>query len=101
MTKPESRTLVVARDLIGASIVAASGKRIGHVIDLEIDPRDDFRVIGVELGRFGWLDRFHVLRPIAHNQAGSEPRVVPWTDVDRLEGRRLILKAGAPDPPHG
>jgi sporulation protein YlmC with PRC-barrel domain len=95
MTKAQSRTLMLARDLIGASIVNAAGKRIGHVIDLEIEPSEGFRVIGVELGRFGWLDRLHVLRPIAHDRASSGPRVVPWTDVDRLDGRTLVLKKGA------
>jgi sporulation protein YlmC with PRC-barrel domain len=95
MTGKGSRTLVVARDLVGVLIVTASGKRVGHVIDLEIDPRDDYRVIAVELGRFGWLDRLHVLRPLTHGRASSGPRVIPWTDVERLEGRKLYLRDGA------
>lgn len=93
-----ARTMFVARELIGVVIVTDAGERLGHVIDLELDPADDFRVTALELGRFAWLDRMHVLRPVMHGRSTSGPRVIAWDDVDRLEGRKLILKPGAKLP---
>ncbi|MEA2623084.1 MAG: hypothetical protein QOH61_1994 [Chloroflexota bacterium] len=89
------RTMLVAQTLIGVQVVAASGKKLGHVIDLELDPENGFRITAIELGRFGWLDRLHVLRPVAHGRSSSGPRVIPWSDVDRLAGRKLHLKTEA------
>jgi sporulation protein YlmC with PRC-barrel domain len=93
-----ARRMFVARELIGVAIVTDAGKRLGHVIDLELDPADDFCVTGLELGRFAWLDRLHVLRPVMHGRSASGPRVIAWDDVARLEGRKLILKPGAKLP---
>ncbi|MEO7118988.1 MAG: PRC-barrel domain-containing protein [Candidatus Limnocylindrales bacterium] len=89
-----TRTLAVGRELIGSRIVTSGGKQLGHVIDLELDPADGFRVTAIELGRFAWLDRLHILRPVLHGKADSEPRTVAWDDVDRLEGRTLVLRTG-------
>lgn len=88
------RTLLVARSLIGALVVGADGKRLGHVIDLEVDPERDFRVSAVELGRFGWLDRLHLTRPITRGRSTQPLRIVAWHDIDRLDGGRLICRPG-------
>ncbi len=87
--------LPAARSLIGALVVSAEGKRLGHVIDVEVDPRHGFRVLALELGRFGWLDRLHLLRPIAHGRTSGQPRLVAWNDIDRLDRRHLICRPGA------
>ena len=50
---------------------------------------------GVELGRFGWLDRLHLTRPLAHSRTRRPLRIVDWADVDRLERGRLVLRSGA------
>lgn len=88
-------TVLAARWLIGARLVAADGKTLGHVIDMELEPGRKFRVKAVELGRFGWLDRLRALRPLAHDRLSRPPRVVAWSDIDRYENGRLICKPGA------
>ena len=88
-------TVPAARALIGAKVVSSTGQMFGHVIDLELDPRTDFQIVAVELGRHGWLDRLHLLRPIAHGRSTQPIRAVRWQDIDRLEGRTLVCKAGA------
>jgi hypothetical protein len=89
-----TRTLLVARSLVGALVVSADGKRLGHVIDLEVDPERDFNISAIELGRFGWLDRLHLVRPIAHGRSPGPLRIVAWQDIDRFDGRRLICRPG-------
>jgi hypothetical protein len=86
--------LLAARQLIGARVVSSDGKTLGHVIDLEVDPERDFRVSAVELGRFGWLDRFRAVRPLAHDRLGGTLRVVAWSDIERYERGRLICRPG-------
>jgi hypothetical protein len=86
-------SFLIARWLIGAR-VEADGKTLGHVIDLEIEPQDDFRVSSVELGRVGWLDRMRLIRPLAHGRTKRKIRVVRWEDVERLDGKKLICRPG-------
>lgn len=95
MNFKQGDTFAAARRLIGARVVSSEGKTLGHVIDLEVEPARDFRVAAVELGRFGWLDRLHLLRPIAHGRTSRPIRIVEWRDVERVDGRRLICRPGA------
>ena len=88
-------TILAARYLIGARVVDSSGKGLGHVIDMEVDPLRDFRVTALELGRHGWIDRLRAVRPLAHDRLGKPPRLVAWSDVDRFEDGRFICKPGA------
>jgi hypothetical protein len=88
-------TLLAARQVIGARVVASNGKTLGHVIDLEVDPERDFRVSAIELGRFGWLDRLRAFRPLAHDRLGGTLRIVSWRDIERYEQGRLICRPGA------
>ena len=88
-------TLPAARRLIGAKVVSSDGKGFGHVIDLEVEPQNKFEVSAVELGRFGWLDRLRLVRPIAHARSSRPIRTIAWKDIDRLEGGRLICRPGA------
>jgi hypothetical protein len=88
-------TFKAARWLIGARVVSSDGKTFGHVVDLELDPTDQFRITGLELGRFGWLDRLRLLRPLAHGQTSRPLRIVAWSDVERFEGGKLICRSGA------
>jgi hypothetical protein len=88
-------SFLAGRWVIGAKVLAAGGETMGHVIDLEVDPEHDFAVSAVELGRFGWLDRLRAVRPIAHGRLSGTRRVVAWSDVERLEGHRLICRPGA------
>jgi len=86
--------ILAARYLIGATVVDADGKAIGHVIDMELDPRN-FRVSGVELGRHGWVDRLRALRPLAHERLSKPPRVIAWSDIDHYADGKLLCKPGA------
>ena len=81
-------------DLIGARVVDADGERLGHVVDLEVGARNH-RVKAIELGRYGWLDRYHVLR-VARRRTGQShrPSQVAWSDVERFDGS-VRLKRGA------
>ena len=88
-------TILAARYLIGAKVVDADGKMLGHVIDMELDPGRDFRVSGVELGRHGWIDRLRALRPLAHDRLTKPPRIVAWADIDHYEDGKLLCKPGA------
>lgn len=83
-----------ARWLIGARVMSSDGKGLGHVVDLEVDPQKKFEVSGVELGRFGWIDRLRLVRPIAHARTSRPIRTIAWSDVDRLENGRLICRPG-------
>jgi hypothetical protein len=93
MNAKQGDTFPAARYLIGAR-VTLDGKNLGHVIDLEIDPERDFRVSALELGRHGWLDRLHLLRPLAQARSTSPIRLVDWSDVERVEDGRVVCRAG-------
>lgn len=85
---------IALADLIGAPVVAADGRRVGTVIDLELRPLEGFRVAAVIVGRFAFLGRFAVVRGTGSElEAVARPQVVPWSDVDRIEHGRLSLRA--------
>jgi sporulation protein YlmC with PRC-barrel domain len=87
-------TLSIA-DLIGSAIVTAEGERLGHVVDLEVDARAEYRVSALVFGRYGWLYRFHALASVARRLGRSgAPRRVPWAAVDRFERFTVTLKPG-------
>jgi hypothetical protein len=94
MNAGQGDTFLAARWLIGAMVVDADGRRLGHVIDLEVDPQNDFRVSALELGRFAWLDRMRIVRPMAHGRFSRPPRIVAWDDVERFERGRLVCRTG-------
>ncbi len=95
MNAKTGATFHAARWLIGAKVVASDGNAMGHVVDLVVDPQKKFEVSAVELGRFGWIDRLRLVRPIAHARSSRPIRTVAWKDIDRMEGGRLICRPGA------
>jgi sporulation protein YlmC with PRC-barrel domain len=80
-------------DLVGSKIVTAGGRKIGHVVDLEVEPRPDFRVTSLRYGPGGWLSRLHVFAPLT-SALGIRIRhdTIPWTAVDHIENFTVILK---------
>lgn len=79
-------SLLLAGDVVGRRVVAANGRSLGHVIDVELRPVEDgLEVIALELGRYGWLDRLHLLRPLASRVGSRELRLIPWSEVDRID----------------
>jgi sporulation protein YlmC with PRC-barrel domain len=82
--------------LIGAVIATADGHRLGHVVDVELTPAPEYRVLALLYGRAAWLYRFHAL----HGSAallGRRPRFrrIPWEAVASAARDRITLKAGA------
>ena len=96
-TAPAERSRRIhVEDLIGAPVTDASGRRLGHVVDVEVRPKAGWEIVALVLGRFSLLDRMDVLRPIAYRLGGlADSDVVRWTDVDRFEDRQVRLRAGA------
>jgi hypothetical protein len=94
MKAEKGDTFAIARWLIGAPVMV-DGKSLGHVIDLEVAPARGFRITALELGRFGWIDRWHLLRPIAHGRSERPVRLVDWADVQRVENGRVICRPGS------
>ncbi len=86
---------IFVADLVGRQVETADGEKLGHVIDLEISREDDgYRVRALELGRYGWIDRLNLLRPMARRmRAAQRPKLVPWHSVERLEGGAVVLRA--------
>jgi sporulation protein YlmC with PRC-barrel domain len=82
-----SRRIRVA-DIVGMPVVAASGERLGHVIDLEVSPTRE--VTAILTGRRGWLSRLR-LRQLVR---GHHDQRIPWRRVDRLTARDVRLRDG-------
>jgi hypothetical protein len=73
-------------DLIDSRAVTADGRRLGHIVDVLVSADGQYRVLALELGRYGWLDRLDMLRPLARYLGGRpQPRIVPWEDVRSFE----------------
>jgi sporulation protein YlmC with PRC-barrel domain len=91
----DPRSFFIASDLIGRRVVAANGRELGHVIDVELHhDRGGFRVAALELGRYGWLDRLHILRPLARRIGGAaEPHLIDWQLVERAPKGEIRLRA--------
>jgi sporulation protein YlmC with PRC-barrel domain len=99
----DRRRFFIASDLIGRRVVAANGRELGHIIDVELHhDRGGFRVVALELGRYGWLDRLHILRPLARRVGGSAaPRLIDWQLVDRAPKGEIRLRASEQDNAEG
>ena len=83
-------------DLVGAPVIAASGRRVGYVVDIEVRPKAGWEIVALLLGRNSILDRFDILRPITYRLGGlADSQVVAWADVERFEDRRVRLRSGA------
>ena len=83
-----SRTLRIA-DIVGSRIVDADGKRLGRVVDLELDARGR-EVTALVLGRSAWLHRLHLQRLLRRHRAQR----VKWSSVATFEGGTIRLKEG-------
>jgi len=93
MNAKQGDSFPAARYLIGA-VVMLDGKKLGNVIDLEVDPEQRFRISALELGRHGWLDRMHLTRPLTQARSQTPIRLVDWEDVERIENGRIVCRAG-------
>jgi sporulation protein YlmC with PRC-barrel domain len=84
----------LARDLMGRRVADASGRIVGNVIDVEIRPaRDGLRVVALDLGTHGWLDRLNIIRPLVRRLGRySAPITVAWHDVDRFDEAAGVIR---------
>lgn len=89
---------VLVAELVGRNVQTPAGRTIGQVIDVELVlERGGLRVEGLELGRHGIFDRLHLLRPLAQRFADAgDPIIVPWTEVERLDGGRIVIRGEGP-----
>jgi sporulation protein YlmC with PRC-barrel domain len=94
----EKPARVPVAELVGRKVETAARGTVGQVIDIELElERGELRVVGLELGRHGIFDRLHLLRPIAQRFAGAgEPVIVPWSDVERLDRDRIVIRGEGP-----
>jgi sporulation protein YlmC with PRC-barrel domain len=94
----EKPARVLVAELVGRKVETAARRTVGQVIDIELEfQRGQLQVAGLELGRHGIFDRLHLLRPIAQRFGGAgDPVIVPWSDVARLEGDRIVIRGEGP-----
>jgi sporulation protein YlmC with PRC-barrel domain len=87
-------SVYLARDLMGRRVADASGRTVGNVIDVEIRPvRDGLRVVALDLGRHGWLDRLNIIRPLVRRLAGyADPLTISWQDVERFDEPAGVIR---------
>jgi poly(hydroxyalkanoate) depolymerase family esterase len=92
---PDARTTLTIEDLVGSKVVTAEGKQVGRVIEVQVTPGPEYRVIALEVGLSAWLARLHLLGRLgALRGTDIKPRTVSWDDVDRYERFTVILKPG-------
>jgi len=80
-------------DLIGMPIVAADDRPIGRVVDLLLLDRDrDYQVLALEYGQSGWRRRLNITRLFLPHGVSGNPDRIAWSDVERVESGRIVLK---------
>jgi hypothetical protein len=91
----DARQTLTIEELVGSKVVTAEGKRVGRVIEVQVTPGPEYRVIGLDVGLSAWLDRLHLLgRLVALRGEDIKPRMASWDDVDRYERFTVTLKPG-------
>lgn len=84
-------------NLLGRRIIAADGTFFGRVEDIQLTDRPPYVVIALLCGRWGLLHRLHVLNPFTERYSRShKPARIPWEAVERIEGKRIVLKEDYP-----
>lgn len=93
----ESSASVSIEDLVGSRIETAKGRRVGRVVDVEVEPAPSYRVCALLYGLYGWLYRFHALSAAART-VGIHARYehIPWDGVAGYDGHTVRLKPGYP-----
>ncbi|MDQ3856766.1 MAG: PRC-barrel domain-containing protein [Chloroflexota bacterium] len=92
---PASPRNLRLEDLIQSKVVTSEGKKLGSVVDVLVTRGPEYRVEALVLGLGGWLDRLHILRPLAsHLRGNDQPRRVPWDAVQDFRHFTLTLKPG-------
>ncbi len=91
----QSVTKFLISDLLGAKIVTAEGKQLGHVRDIQLTHGPEYKVTALMYGRSGLLHRLHLLNPFRkRNSPLSKPDTVLWDAVASFERPVVKLKPG-------
>lgn len=80
-------------DLLDKKIVAADGKTVGHVIDIQLSRTAPHHVVALMYGYHSLLYRLHVYEPVArafHLQ--EKPKKISWEAVERVDRAGIWLK---------
>lgn len=97
---PDDSTFSI-EDLVGSKICTAEGKRIGHVVDVQVAGGPMPRVCGLIFGEYGWLYRLHVLEPITKKLGIQvQPHIIPWDAVAHFASETVTLKPGRDEEAH-
>lgn len=89
----EPGTVLSIEDLVGATVVTVSGRKIGVVAEIATTPPPELRATGLIVGPAGWLHRLRLasrLRGIV--PAADELHEIPWEAVQRWDGLRIVLR---------
>jgi poly(hydroxyalkanoate) depolymerase family esterase len=92
---PDARKTLTIEELVGSKVVTAEGKQVGRVIEVQVTPGPEYRVIGFDVGLTAWLERLHLLgRLVALRGTDIKPRTASWDDVVQYERFTVTLKPG-------
>jgi sporulation protein YlmC with PRC-barrel domain len=82
-------------DLLRCKIVTAEGKRLGHVLDIQLTQGPEYKVTALLYGRSGLFHRLHLLNPFRkQGSAPPKPDTVPWDMIASFENSTVKLKPG-------
>lgn len=81
-----SRRVRVA-DVVGSRVMDASGRVLGHVVELELGR--DYKVEALLWGSRGWLSRLHLTRLLTGHRDVDR---AAWDQVERLGDRVVRLR---------
>jgi sporulation protein YlmC with PRC-barrel domain len=91
MSRVSSKFLL--SDLLGARIITAGGKTLGHVRDIQLSSGPEYKVTALMYGRGGLFHRLHLLNPFRESKPSiSKPDSVPWSAVASFECPVVKLK---------
>ena len=80
-------------DLLDKKLVAADGKTLGHVIDVQLSHHAPYRIIALMYGYHSLLYRLHVYEPVARAfHLHKEPKKISWEAVERVDHTAIWLK---------
>ena len=81
-------------DLINCCCVTEDGRVLGRVFEFRAHKRDgQLEIDDLLLGRHALIERYGAgrHRP-SHRRKGDTVHEVPWKDVVRIDGRRIVVR---------
>jgi sporulation protein YlmC with PRC-barrel domain len=73
--------VVRLEDLLGARVVAANGRRVGHIEEIRVERHDgEYQVVEYLLGTKAMLERWSVMQNLFGT--GGKKYIVRWNQID-------------------